>query len=306
MVETHQYTSHNIIEKNTFRDFSFMGSSRGAIQIGNNSPSNLVVGNYIRDITDPSYTDNAFVNVQGGSPSTQVFNNVLLMSTAIDDDVFAFHLDASGHTGTGVNYNTVYNLDKGVYFQDNASPPDFQFKNNILYQINDVYFAHSGTGGRFTVDHNSYGIVPTQTGGTYYWPDATSVTGDPQFLDPTFFGSPYGFTLKAGSNCLSAGTSVTDISVDLQLDIRDGSTPTIGAFENILTETYWTGAISNDWHDHRNWGPPIIPGTFLDVIIPLRKNDPLIFNNDASCKSIEIQPGAKVDVNSPHSLTIIN
>jgi hypothetical protein len=267
----------------------------------------MVVGNFFKDITDALSTDNAFIYIKDNSPNTLVFNNVLLMSSAIDDDIFAFRLNAIGHTNSFVAFNTVYNLDKGVYFEDSGTPiPDFHFKNNILNQISDTYFTHTVTGGRFSVSYNSYSIVPTQSGGSYYWPDATSVTGSPLFFDPTFFGSPAGFSVTSGSNCLTAGTPLSDLVVDYNLDLRDGANPTIGAFENILTELYWTGAVSNDWHDYRNWGPEIVPTAQLDVIIPPRSNDPFIFNNDASCKSIDIQQGAEVIVNSPYVLTIIN
>ena len=306
--ETQQYTSHNIFERNTFRNFSFKTGNRGALQIGSNSASNLVIGNYFRDITDALSVTNAFVYIRDNAPNTVVFNNILMMSSATDDNIFAFRFNSLGHTGSRAAFNTIYNVDKGVLFEDPGLPvPGFQFKNNILYQINDFYFTHSGGNvGRFSVSNNCYGVVPTQSGGSAYWPDATSVTGNPQFMDPSFFGSPVGFSLQAGSVCLGAGTPLTGLTVDYLYDSRNATTPAIGAFETVITETIWTGAVSNDWHDWRNWGPEIVPGISLDVIIPVKNLHPNVINSNASCKSIEIQPGAEVIVNSPWSLTIVN
>jgi hypothetical protein len=306
-VETNQYTSHNVIVKNTIRDLNLKTVNKGAILIGRNSPSNLVNANYLKDISDVLGGANAYIFVRDNSDNTKVFNNVLVKSVAVDDDIYGFRLNALGHAASSTVYNTVYNLDKGVYFEDSGlTDPVFLFRNNILNQLNDTYFTHTLTGGRFEVSNNSYGMVPSQSGGTYYWPDATSVTGDPQFLDPAFFGSPYGFTLQTGSHCFGNGTPVTNLVIDYREDPRDATDPTIGAYENVLSNVSWTGAVSSDWHDYRNWGPEYIPNADLDAVIPFRNNLPNVFNSDASCKSIEIQQGATVNVNTGRTLTIIN
>jgi hypothetical protein len=307
MAEAHQNTSHNIIERNTFRNFSFMLLNRAVIDIWNNTTATVVDGNFIKDATDALTGTNAFIYLHSSGTNNRVFNNVLLMSSANNDDIYAFRLNAAGHTGTRVAFNTVYNIDKGVLFEDSGTPvPDFFFKDNILYQINDFYFTHVGTTNRFSVGYNCYGITPTQSGGSLYWPDATSKTGDPLFLNPSFFGSPYGFTVKTGSPCLAGGTPITSLTQDLRFLTRNASTPTIGAFENVLTNTNWTGSYSTDWHDYRNWNPEIVPTNLLQAVIPNRSNDPVITNSNANCKGLDLQSGAQVRVSPFHTLTINN
>lgn len=307
MAETQQYTSHNLISDNTFRSFSFIQPNRGAIQIGSYSTDNVVEGNFLRDITDNLTTSNAFIYIRNNASRAKVFNNVLLMSAVTDDNIFAFRLNAAGHTGSRAVFNTVFRVDKGVLFEDSGgTAPDFSFQNNILNSIADVYFTHTVTGGRYTVGYNNYGIIPTQSGGMYYNIDPTSIIADPLFFDPAFYGSAYGLTLQSGSPCLLSGTPVTDLTTDYFDTARDATHPAIGAFEELLTGTSWTGQISNDWHDYRNWNPEIVPGATLDVFIPNKENDPIIFNNNASCKSIDIQPHVEVNVNTSRTLTILN
>jgi hypothetical protein len=198
-------------------------------------------------------------------------------------------------------------VDKGVLFEDGGMPvPDFFFKNNILDQITDNYFTHTGTGGTFSVGYNCYGEELTQTFPPYYTPGATnSIVMNPQFLDTTFYSSPYGFTVKDGSPCLAGGTSISPFTQDYRFVTRD-ATPTIGAFEDVLISTSWTGLYSTDWHDYRNWNPEIVPTNLLHALIPNRMNDPVITNSNETCKGIDIQSGAQVHVNLPGTLTINN
>lgn len=307
MAEAHQYTSHNIIERNTFRNFSFILNNRGVIDIWNNTSATVVACNYIRDVTDALSGTNAFIYLRKTGTNNRVFNNVLLMSSAANDDVYAFRLNAEAHSGARVVFNTVYNVDKGVLFEDGgAATPDFFFKNNILYQINDTCFTHVGTTNRFSVQYNCYGTIPSQSGGSFYFPDVTSKIGDPQFLAPTFFSSPYGFSLKTGSNCLGGGTTVSPVTQDYRYQTRNVTTPSIGAFENVLTSTSWTGKYTTDWHDYRNWNPEIVPTSLINAVIPNRTNDPVITNSNANSKGIDIQSGALIRVNSGRTLTVNN
>ncbi len=57
-----------------------------------------------------------------------------------------------------------------------------------------------------------------------------------------------------------------------------------------ITETYWTGNIDSDWHKDGNWDNGI-PTSLIDAIIPDRDNDPIIFSDNAVCKSLNITDG---------------
>ncbi len=57
-----------------------------------------------------------------------------------------------------------------------------------------------------------------------------------------------------------------------------------------ITETYWTGNIDSDWHKDGNWDNGV-PTSLMDAIIPDRDNDPIIFSDNAVCKSLNITDG---------------
>ncbi|MFO7656388.1 MAG: hypothetical protein R6W78_04920 [Bacteroidales bacterium] len=60
-----------------------------------------------------------------------------------------------------------------------------------------------------------------------------------------------------------------------------------------VTETYWTGAVNNDWHLAANWDNGV-PTALIDAIIPDRPNDPIISVSDATCKNLTISNGTLI------------
>nr|WP_319401628.1 hypothetical protein [uncultured Carboxylicivirga sp.] len=68
-----------------------------------------------------------------------------------------------------------------------------------------------------------------------------------------------------------------------------------------VTETYWTGAVNSDWHNVGNWDNGV-PTSLIDAIIPDRDNDPIIFNANAVCKSLQVTDGI-LRVESARTLT---
>ena len=66
----------------------------------------------------------------------------------------------------------------------------------------------------------------------------------------------------------------------------------------------WTGAKSSDWYDVKNWlatsGPVQVPDSTFDVIIPFVTNQPLITVSGANTKTLYIESGAIVTVNTPN------
>lgn len=54
----------------------------------------------------------------------------------------------------------------------------------------------------------------------------------------------------------------------------------------------WTGWISSDWFDARNWQPMEVPNEDKSVIIPLVTNTPSIYKSGAECNNLTITNGA--------------
>lgn len=68
----------------------------------------------------------------------------------------------------------------------------------------------------------------------------------------------------------------------------------------------WTGAAGTDWQDRCNWSPASTPGEINDIVIPATANQPVIPTGyDARIKTLEVQSGATLTVNTLGNLTIM-
>jgi hypothetical protein len=307
MADINKSTAFTVISGNTFRSYSSQSAGRGTIDIFDNVRKTNIYGNFIKDVGKSVSGTNSIIYVRNASLNINVFDNVILNSSTINDDIFAFRLNAQGHSDSKVVYNTVYNVDNGFLLEDSGTPvPVFKVQNNIMY-INysggGIYFTNTGTTGRFTVSNNCYPTTPTTVGQPYDGETGRQV-GDPLFVNPTFYSSPHGLQVKTGSNCINHGIAVTTVTRDYSKNARSASTPTIGAFEGALTSITWTGKISNDWHNYLNWSPEIVPTTTIQAIIPLKTNLPVISGANAVCKGLSVQSGANVVINNGRLLNV--
>ncbi len=78
------------------------------------------------------------------------------------------------------------------------------------------------------------------------------------------------------------------------------------AFGDQLVSTYgtWTGASNTNWLNAANWSCGALPDLNTDVIIPNSVPNMPIVNNNVSCKSLFIQPGATLTVATGIKLSI--
>jgi hypothetical protein len=306
-LDVHQSTAFTMIEGNTFRNYNSKSAGKGAVEIWNNARKTLVSCNFFKDIGKLVNGINALIYIRNSSLNINVFNNVLLNSSIVNDDIYAFRINAQGHSNSNLVYNTVLNVDNGFHLDDSGTPaPTFRLQNNIMH-INHagggVYFTNVGTTGRYTVSNNCYPTQPTTVGQPYHTETGRQV-GDPLFVNPSFFSSPHGVQLKTGSICLGTGTPVTGITRDFSRISRNATTPSIGAFEAALTSLSWTGKVNTDWHDYRNWSPEIVPTNLIQALIPVKSNMPVVSGANAVCKGLQLSTGATVTVNNNRLLTV--
>jgi hypothetical protein len=307
MVDVHPKTAFTVIEGNTFRSYNSQTAGKGTVEIWDNTRKTNVLCNFFKDIGRVVAGTNALIYVRNNGLNINVFNNVLLNSSLVNDDVYAFRLNAAGHSDSKVVYNTVFNIDNGNYLEDSGpTTPVFKLQDNIIhinYLNGGIYFTNSGTTGRFTVSHNCYPSIPTTVGQPYHGETGRQV-GDPLFVNPVFFSSPHGLQLKTGSICLAHGTPVTGITRDYSLRARHASTPGIGAFEAALTSISWTGRSSQDWHNYQNWIPELVPTNTTQAVIPLKANLPVVSASNAVCKGLQLENSANVTINTGRLLTV--
>ena len=59
-----------------------------------------------------------------------------------------------------------------------------------------------------------------------------------------------------------------------------------------ISQIIWTGLVSQDWFDARNWFPMQLPDDGVSVKIPMTSNAPIIYKRGAQCKSLTISKGS--------------
>ena len=59
-----------------------------------------------------------------------------------------------------------------------------------------------------------------------------------------------------------------------------------------ISQIIWTGLVSQDWFDARNWFPMQLPDDGISVKIPMTSNAPIIYKRGAQCKSLTISKGS--------------
>ncbi|WP_116789978.1 immunoglobulin domain-containing protein [Flavobacterium psychrotrophum] len=85
-------------------------------------------------------------------------------------------------------------------------------------------------------------------------------------------------------------------------------TDTSGIVSVTPTYTYvWTGAVNGNWHVAENWSCGVVPTTINDVIIPSATiYKPVVAEGQADAKSIIVQSGTSVTVETGATLHLVN
>ena len=64
----------------------------------------------------------------------------------------------------------------------------------------------------------------------------------------------------------------------------------------------WTGAANNQWENPANWSCGTVPDSFTDVVI---NSGTIIVNSNVTTRSLSIQPGASITVNTGYTLIML-
>lgn len=260
-----------VITKNEIRDIKQVNTSgwgsNGIFLNSSSTAANVVVSNnFVSDVAsygfdDITSLDNGYgimVNAGGGY---EIYYNTVLMNTeqtAIDGHTAGLNL-ASGLTAAGLN-----------------------IRNNIFVTTqtlgSNYAVINQGTAAAFgTINYNDYvstEFIGFQTADQVTltdWQTATAQDANSISVAPVFV-SATDLHLVPGSNCNlhRRGTPIAGITVDYDNDTRDAVRPDMGADEYLVPTggtMSWTGAVSTDWFDVRNWANCEIPGTTSNVVI---------------------------------------
>jgi hypothetical protein len=270
---------HDLIDERTF---SAVGVAIAAVD-GANATNNLVANNMISGLKANGTAGDQTVGIAFSASNTDrvVYNSIYLTgdtdpdagATAPTQNNFGISV---GFSAAVVNPQIVDN----IVYMDLSSSSTTSIANACINVPASYVF---GTGQS---NYNDFYILPSNTqsnigcvggiGGTFHatlgaWQgavtqDANSINVAPVFVSAT------DLHLVPASNCAlhRRGTPIAGITTDIDGDTRDGVRPDMGADEYLVptggTMT-WTGAVSTDWFDVRNWASCEIPGPTSNVVI---------------------------------------
>lgn len=164
-----------------------------------------------------------------------------------------------------------------------------------------------------------------QTGQELYVGGITAPPGNDSFslcpngsagITSSIYGNTYQWQINTGSGFAAiAENSVFSGVSSNTLQVKNIPASYSGAqfrclvngslFSKITTLTFeinWTGNINNNWENTGNWGcGGQLPDGNTDVVIT---HGQVIINSNATCKSIDVKPGASVLVNTGYILTV--
>lgn len=184
------------------------------------------------------------------------------------------------------------------------------------YGSTGVYAVTDNT--QFTaINYNDYYVNPTGTGVKYIgqiaaagsatlpaWQTATAQDANSLAIAPVFVSST-DLHLTSANIALKAGMPIAGITTDIDADVRDVTTPFIGAdeFTACLT-TIWTGTASTDWFNAANWSCGVPISTSNVYINSGAPNYPVVLGN-VTVKSLYVNPGASFTMGATFTLTLI-
>ncbi|MCS6916982.1 MAG: T9SS type A sorting domain-containing protein [Chitinophagales bacterium] len=239
------------------------------MEINGGSP-NLYFNSFVITGSATGSASNTYaLNVQSGSPSYNVQNNILYNERTTADNTRnrAVHVASTTQLGyiTTMDYNNLW----------------ISSANTVLGSV--------GT--------TNYGTLALWQGGTGR--DINSKNTQPTFTNVAsdLHISPLNCAL------ISTGTSIAGITIDYDNETRL-SPPDIGA-DQVNTTTTWTGTISSDWHNGQNWSFGLVPVASTNVVIAAGAPFmPVISLANADCRSLTINAGASLTVSNNRVLNI--
>jgi len=147
--------------------------------------------------------------------------------------------------------------------------------------------------------------------------DASSVEGDPKFMDPTAITPD--LSIKTNSSAIAAkgaiGTGVTDDYTGL---VTRATTPALGAYEftyaSAASDNYRSAATGNwsataSWQssvDNSNWATATLAPTSSAASVLIQNGHEVTVAENATAPTVTVQGGAKLTLNDTYSLNATN
>ncbi|NTV83279.1 MAG: M28 family peptidase, partial [Bacteroidales bacterium] len=223
-VDIKDYNYGTLIERNLIHDFNLVSSDNGAVDINSRADKTVMNGNIFQNIGKTNEGTHAVIMVHDQIEGLEIFNNIIYDSLN-DYDIYAFRIDATGHTNSRVVHNTIYHTGSGFLLEDYGSAPGFGIYNNVIH-ITNQYYTNLGAEGRFQVSHNYYNEDPTPEPWMPYFAETGRQVGEVYFSNP----ASGDFRLVIGDDLLVCNGLNLDPPViyDFDKNPRENFQPDIG------------------------------------------------------------------------------
>jgi hypothetical protein len=292
------YNENTVIERNHIHDIFLEEAEKGALDIHSHARNTLIIGNTLKNIGASNTGLNACIMVHGNNSDLEIINNVIYDSISQDNDMYAAWINGSGHENSRFVHNTIYNVDRGILLEDDASQPDFTISNNII-QANDLYFSHSGISGRFYLSHNLYFEDPSPENWMPYFTEPGRQIGPIEFKD--LASGNFQLTVNSEKAICNGMLLVPPVLLDMTGISRDDQNPDIGAFE-LENKLIWLGVEDQDWHNPVNWNNNLVPKSISNVVIPETSTYPVISEDNGYSGGVLLKPGGHLRISAGRQL----
>ncbi len=243
----------------------------GVVSVYNNS----ILLNFVSAAPNNESAGIFIEGFSGDIAEADIRNNIVINKTDVSIGSVAVALYKSPE------FSTISGLsDHNLYFSGTPSS-----KNLIFYDTN--------TAIAFIEDYKTW---------------CSSYEQNSKSFDAPYTGTSDLHILTSSITSIDGGAQVIPgLTIDIDGDTRDASTPDIGADEFDCDYIFWTGAINTDWSNTDNWHRAQVPTLTDHVIIPDvsgESNRFPIISTAAETNQLYINMGANLQILPDFSLTV--
>lgn len=279
--------------------YSAFGIVVNSVTSGTTLVANNMISGVIAASTDPDFSAGIVVGGGTGSVTNVYYNTVAMTGNRNTATEPSYGLAIAGgdpvvDIRNNIFRNTQSSTGGAKMYAIGTGSSTFT---NMISNYNDFNVSGAST---FVGQTGGLGAIGTDRLTLANWQSATAKDANSITLTPVFVSvTDLHFVPASNCNLHRRGTPVAGTTVDFDGDTRHVVKPDIGADEyniNVTGTILWTGAVSNDWFDVRNWNLCELPGTTSDVVINgALPNYPLVTAN-VIIKSLTLNTGASITV----------
>lgn len=220
-IDLKEYNIGNVAESNLIRSFKLATGGNGAIDIRNGAHHALIYNNVIKDVIGTGTSGTKYLlNLYHETQNVRIFNNLINLTNAVSDGVYAVNIRGDNTSGNYFVHNTIYNTNRGILVQNYGTGVNVTIANNIFNAINNSLIVewtnNAQQEGKFTFQNNLFNANPN----SYWYPVTSNFIGNANFANAA--NGDFHLT-SSSTKAINKGASLSFPSIDRDLVLRDGT-----------------------------------------------------------------------------------